>query len=49
MVYAGIERRELKPFVRNVRDSFPDLQISIHDIVAEDDKVRARVLLEGTH
>jgi steroid delta-isomerase-like uncharacterized protein len=40
---------QLKPFVRNLRDSFPDLQISIHDIVAEDDKVMVRVLLEGTH
>ncbi len=40
---------ELKPFVRNLRDSFPDIQISIHDIMAEDDKVMVRVLLEGTH
>ena len=40
---------QLKPFVRNLRDSFPDLQISIQDIMAEEDKVMVRVLLEGTH
>ena len=40
---------QLKPFVRNLRNSFPDLQISIHDIVAEEDRVMVRVLLEGTH
>jgi len=40
---------QMKPFVRNLRNSFPDLQISIQDIVAEEDKVVVRVLLEGTH
>src|ERR1700686_1104979 len=40
---------QLKPFVRNLRGSFPDLQISIHDIMAEEDRVMVRVLLEGTH
>jgi len=40
---------EFKPFVRNMRGSFPDLQITIEDIVAEGDKVTVRVLLQGTH
>jgi steroid delta-isomerase-like uncharacterized protein len=40
---------ELKPFVRNLRGILPDLQISIQDIMAEDDKVMVRILLEGTH
>jgi len=40
---------QLKPFVRNFRASLPDLQIGIHDIMAEEDKVMVRVLLEGTH
>ncbi len=40
---------QLKPFVRNLRSSFPDLQISIHDIMAEEDKVMVRILVEGTH
>ena len=38
-----------KPFVHNLRGSLPDIQIGIHDIMAEDDKVMVRVLLEGTH
>jgi len=40
---------EFKPFVRNLRGSFPDIHIGIQDIMAEDDKVMVRVLLEGTH
>ena len=40
---------QLKHFVRNLRGSLPDLQISIQDIMAEEDKVMVRVLLEGTH
>jgi steroid delta-isomerase-like uncharacterized protein len=40
---------QLKIFVCNLRGSFPDLHIGIEDIVAEEDKVMVRVLLEGTH
>jgi steroid delta-isomerase-like uncharacterized protein len=40
---------QLKPFVRNLCGTLPDLQISIQDIMAEEDKVIVRVLLEGTH
>jgi steroid delta-isomerase-like uncharacterized protein len=40
---------QMKPFVRNLRGTIPDLQISIQDIMAEEDKVMVRVLLEGTH
>jgi steroid delta-isomerase-like uncharacterized protein len=40
---------QLKPFVRNLRGILPDLQISIQDIMTEEDKVMVRVLLEGTH
>ena len=40
---------QFKPFVRDMLGSFPDLHISIEDIVAEGDKVIVRVLLEGTH
>jgi steroid delta-isomerase-like uncharacterized protein len=39
----------MKPFVRNLRGSFPDLHISIEDILAEEDKVMVRVLVKGTH
>jgi steroid delta-isomerase-like uncharacterized protein len=40
---------QLKPFVRNLRNSFPDIQITINDIMAEEDKVMVRVVIEGTH
>jgi len=40
---------EFKPFVRNLRGSFPDVRISVEDTVAEGDKVTVRVRLEGTH
>jgi len=40
---------QLKPFVRNLRGSLPDLRIMIEDSIAEGDKVMVRVHLEGTH
>ena len=40
---------QFKPFFRNMRGAFPDLQITIEDIVAEADKVMVRALLQGTH
>jgi predicted ester cyclase len=39
----------LKAFRRLVERAFPDLKPIIRDIVAEGDKVAARVGLEGTH
>lgn len=38
-----------KPFVRNMRDAFPDLHMEIEDMVAEGDKVAVRLLVTGTH
>ena len=40
---------EMKPFVRNLRNTIGDLRISIEDIMAEEDKVMVRMVLEGTH
>jgi steroid delta-isomerase-like uncharacterized protein len=40
---------EFKPFVRNLRGGFPDVHISVEDMVADGDRVAARVLLTGTH
>ncbi len=40
---------QFKPFVENLRRSFPDIHISIEDTIAEGDKVVVRVRLEGTH
>lgn len=34
---------------RMVRGAFPDLHITIDDLVAEGDRVAARVMLRGTH
>ncbi len=40
---------QLKPFVRNLRDAFPDMHITIEDSVAEADKVAVRFRVTGTH
>jgi steroid delta-isomerase-like uncharacterized protein len=40
---------QLKPFVRNLRDAFPDLHITIEDMVSENDKVAVRFNLTGSH
>jgi predicted ester cyclase len=42
-------REWLKAFRRIVDKAFPDLKPTIRDLIAEDDKVAARVGLEGTH
>ena len=36
-------------FYFNFREAFPDLHGEIHDIIAEDDKVVARLTFEATH
>jgi len=40
---------EFKQFARNIRGSFSDFQITIEDILAEADKVMARIVLQGIH
>ena len=40
---------EFKPFVRNMRDAFPDLHMTVEDMVAEGDKVAVRLGVTGTH
>ncbi len=37
-----------KEFVKNMRNAFPDLNVTIEDILAEDDKVAVRVTMRGT-
>jgi steroid delta-isomerase-like uncharacterized protein len=39
----------LKPFVRNLRDAFPDMHIEVEDMIAEGDKVAIRFRVTGTH
>jgi steroid delta-isomerase-like uncharacterized protein len=40
---------QLRPFVRNLRDAFPDLHIAVEDMVAEGDRVALRFRVTGTH
>jgi steroid delta-isomerase-like uncharacterized protein len=42
-------REGLKAFRRNVNRAFPDLKMEILDLIAEGDKVAARISLVGTH
>ena len=44
---SGIEG--FKQFLAMVATAFPDLQVSIEDLIAEGDKVVARVTVRGTH
>ncbi len=43
----GIE--VLRQFVKVFRDAFPDLQLTVEDMIAEGDKVAARYTMRGTH
>ncbi len=38
-----------KPFFRQFRDAFPDIEVVVEDIVAEGDKVAARCSVRGRH
>jgi predicted ester cyclase len=38
-----------KIFYFNLRQTFPDLHLTIEDILAEGDKVAVRIVMEGTH
>ena len=45
----GDFRGHLKANITMFRAAFPDLRMSVEDLVAEDDRVAARVILTGTH
>jgi len=45
----AIDREALKELVTSWRSSFPDGQISVEEMVAENDLVAARMLERGTH
>jgi steroid delta-isomerase-like uncharacterized protein len=49
--FPGLEpgREGFKSFVTMFREAFPDLQVTVEDMIAEDDKVAARVTMRGTH
>ncbi|MCO5172204.1 MAG: ester cyclase [Planctomycetes bacterium] len=42
-------RAGLRAFVEEVRRAFPDLEVTIEDLVAEGDRVVARISTRGTH
>ena len=44
---AGIEG--VKDYIRMVRTGFPDISITIEDLIAEEDKVVVRTTWRGTH
>lgn len=39
----------LRAFVALMRDAFPDLDVTVEDMIAEGDKVASRVRFSGTH
>ena len=38
-----------KAFFRKFRDAFPDIEVSVEDTIAEDDRVAARCSVRGSH
>lgn len=42
-------REGVRQGIAMLRQAFPDLSVSIDDIIAEDDKVVARYMIRGTH
>ena len=43
----GLE--QAKEFVNTYKTAFPDMSVTVEDVIAEDDKVVSRVTLRGTH
>lgn len=42
-------REAPRVFTKMVRDAFPDISVTVEDIIAEGDKVVSRVRISGTH
>lgn len=40
---------QIKLFMTHLRTAFPDLKVEVKDLIAEGDKVTARIVLTGTH
>jgi len=48
----NVESRGVEPFrafYTNLRGAFPDLHVTLEDMIAEADKVSVRISMEGTH
>jgi steroid delta-isomerase-like uncharacterized protein len=46
---APVGRDELKASMRGYVESFPDMRLTVTDVVAEGDRVAVRLVAEGTH
>jgi predicted ester cyclase len=42
-------REDFRMLIRNLRTAFPDLNVSVDDIIATDQRVAVRLTLAGTH
>ncbi|HEX5708066.1 MAG TPA: ester cyclase [Pyrinomonadaceae bacterium] len=40
---------EFKPFHQKFREAFPDIEVTIEDVITEGDKLAARCLVRGSH
>jgi len=40
---------EVRNIIKEYRAAFPDLRVTINNMVAEDDKVAVQIAFEGTH
>ncbi|MCW5774300.1 MAG: ester cyclase [Rhodospirillaceae bacterium] len=47
--HLGNGRAPVKKMVASLRRAFPDLKVAVEDMVAEGDRVAARVTITGTH
>ena len=47
--FTGRARGQTENLVRTLRTAFPDLRVQVDDLVAEDDRVVARLTFRGTH
>jgi len=43
------DREGIKQFIKIIRDAFPDIKLTIEDLIAESDKVVERVTATGTN
>lgn len=46
---SGSGHEGFKQFVDRIASAFPDLQVTVEDLIAEGDKVVARVTIDATH
>src|SRR5438876_4898001 len=45
----GSSREDLKTWITMLRSAFPDIQLSVDEVISDGDKVAARGVTRGTH